>query len=81
MLTISLQADCTCGISYEGSANNFVDIIASVYTELDCKIACGQNTACKVYTFYSSDRLCILLDDTGLQHPARWVIFTSTASG
>ena len=45
-----------CGAPLEGRiADNMVEIITGVTTELDCKFNCSANPGCNIYTHYDSD--------------------------
>ena len=56
-----------CGVPLEGRiADNIVEVIPGVTTELDCKLNCSANPGCTIYTHYDRDdanfpSICFLL--------------------
>ena len=46
----------SCGVPWEGrEAENLLDVIIGVSTELDCKQNCSANPGCNVYTYHNSE--------------------------
>ena len=51
---------CTCSLEVEPKDGHLVKELYAE-TEIECQLACQENTACEMYTFYKPDHDCELL--------------------